>query len=409
MVQWSHDIFRRLFVRRTRLRSSCRWPAPWAAMDVLEARAMLSAQVLSPVVEASIEDANVDGKGDSFVAAPFNGLLRQISTVEDRAVSEFNVAGYSAINSATLNFNLAVNNYFGGPTRTFNVSLYSANGQADLTDFSAPAVSVGNVTLVVANSNTDYQLNVASAVQSLKAGGATNIGVRLDPVDNSSPSIYRSSKLTVDGTLVVTNNPPTIAPQTFSIAENSPNGTLIGQVQASEPDAGQSLGYSITSGNELGLFAIDAGSGRLTVANGSQLDYEAFVAQTLTVTVTDNGVPALSASAAIRVNLLDQNDNAPVILAGQSFLLPEDAADGTAVGTVQVSDRDTVGGPRTFSIVGGNDAGIFAVNAATGQITVADNTNLNYDVAQYHDLALQVSDGLNLSAVQTVRINVQPL
>lgn len=413
LVHWSKGLFRRLATPRPRRRQAYDWSGYWAAAEVLEVRVLLSAQVLSPVVEASIEDMPRDGIGDTFVAPPFTGLLRQgvtLSTsVEDRAISEFSVAEFSSVNLAFLDFNLAVNNSGGATTRNFDVLLYSANGQADLNDFSVSALRVGTVTLLTAEHNKDYRLEVSNAVGSLVAGGATHIGVRVDPVNDSFPSIYRYSKLTLDGTLVVTNNPPSVDNQSFSVAENSSNATVVGQVLATEPDAGQSLSYRISAGNELGLFAIDATNGNLTVADGSRLDFETDRSHQLTVAVTDNGNPALSDSATITVSVLDQNDNAPVITAGQKFTIPEDAANGTFVGTVQVTDRDTVGGTRTFTIVAGNDAGIFGVNSASGQISIADNTNLNYDLAQTHTLSLQVSDGVNTSAVQTVRIDVEPL
>ena len=52
------------------------------------------------------------------------------------------------------------------------------------------------------------------------------------------------------------NNPPVIDDQVFNVDENSSEGTLIGEVVASDPD-GDNLIYSITGGTGQGSFALD--------------------------------------------------------------------------------------------------------------------------------------------------------
>ncbi len=56
-----------------------------------------------------------------------------------------------------------------------------------------------------------------------------------------------------------------------------------GTVAASDPDAGQTLNYAITSGNTGGAFAIDGSSGQITVANSAPLDFETTPSFDLTV------------------------------------------------------------------------------------------------------------------------------
>jgi hypothetical protein len=107
------------------------------------------------------------------------------------------------------------------------------------------------------------------------------------------------------------NHPPVIGDQTFRINENVAQGTVVGTVAASDPDAGQTLSYRITAGNTSGAFAIDSRTGQVTVANSAALDYETTPAFTLTVEVTDDGSPALSSTALITVNLNNLNE-APV-------------------------------------------------------------------------------------------------
>jgi Cadherin domain/RTX calcium-binding nonapeptide repeat (4 copies) len=93
---------------------------------------------------------------------------------------------------------------------------------------------------------------------------------------------------------------------TFTIAENSANGTAVGTVTATDVDAGQTLTYAITGGNSAGAFAINAATGAITVANGSLLDFETTPSFSLTVQATDNGTPLLNGSNTITINVTDQ-------------------------------------------------------------------------------------------------------
>lgn len=140
---------------------------------------------------------------------------------------------------------------------------------------------------------------------------------------NSEVGQTYSITLTVsDGTATTTqtfnltindkNYAPIIANQTFSVAENSANGTELGQVVATDPDAGQSLTYEIVSGNDLNIFEI-TNDGKLKVKNNTNLDYEQHQSVTLRVKVTDNGTPALTAEADVTVNITDVDDEAPTI------------------------------------------------------------------------------------------------
>jgi hypothetical protein len=96
------------------------------------------------------------------------------------------------------------------------------------------------------------------------------------------------------------NHAPSIIDQSFEIAENSPDGTIAGTVVASDPDAGQTLDYSILSGNTNDAFIINASSGVLSVANSAavNIDFE------LVVKVQDNGTDNLSSQATITINVL---------------------------------------------------------------------------------------------------------
>jgi Cadherin domain len=102
-------------------------------------------------------------------------------------------------------------------------------------------------------------------------------------------------------------------------------------------------------------------------------------------------------------NHLDAS-NAHLVAQDAVFNLSEDAATGTQVGQVLADDLNL--DPLTFSIVGGNQSGIFAIDGATGRISVADNSQLDYESATVHTLTVHVDDAGGLSDTASVTVNV---
>ena len=81
-----------------------------------------------------------------------------------------------------------------------------------------------------------------------------------------------------------------------------------------------------------------------------------------------------SAAQTVTVSLSEVNDVTPVVTAGQSFSMAENSANGTVVGSVLATDGDVT--PTTFgswTITGGTGDTAFAINPASGQVTVADS------------------------------------
>ena len=111
---------------------------------------------------------------------------------------------------------------------------------------------------------------------------------------------------------------PENAPTAFSVAENTAPGTVVGTVEASDPD-GDSLIYTLTSpGGGHRSFAIDD-DGRITVAAGATLNFERANRYTIDVQVRDNkdsgGTPDTIVDATHRVTItvtdVDEPPGAP--------------------------------------------------------------------------------------------------
>ena len=134
-----------------------------------------------------------------------------------------------------------------------------------------------------------------------------------------SDGVNTSAAETVTINLTDVNDvaPVMTAGQSFTLAENTANGTAVGTVVATDGDVSPTTfsGWTIVGGSS--VFAIDA-AGQITVADSSQLDRETASSFTLQITVSD-GVNT-SAAESVTINLTDVNDVVPVMTAGQSFI-----------------------------------------------------------------------------------------
>jgi len=99
------------------------------------------------------------------------------------------------------------------------------------------------------------------------------------------------------------NQAPTVSDATLMLDENSPVGTNVGFVSASDPDLGQTLSYAIVGGNINNAFAIDPATGQITVANSAAVNFEAIPEFQLTVQVTDNAETPLNSTAVVTVQV----------------------------------------------------------------------------------------------------------
>ena len=97
-------------------------------------------------------------------------------------------------------------------------------------------------------------------------------------------------------------------------------------------------------------------TGQVTVIDGSLLDYETKKSYALVVKVED--VEALSDSAEITINLVDESDEPPS-MDDQTFNVPENTANSGTVGQLAFDDVD-VNDTHTFTILSGNGTGLGA-------------------------------------------------
>ncbi len=259
------------------------------------------------------------------------------------------------------------------------------------------------------NTNDAFAINAATGV--IKVLNPSEIDYLTTPsftlevcvTDDGSGTLQATANVTilVAGAGANANQAPDLQNISVQLAENSVGGdVVVGGNRATDTD-GNYLTYRIVSGNESGYFEIDPQTGEVTVKQDAPLDYETLADHTLVIEVTDDGLRPQSQTAEYTITLTDANDAPVFVITSLSML--DDAQQGDVVGAVQASDVDD-GAVLTYSLL--NDAGgLFAIDAATGVVTVATAApGFDADVTGEYTLQVQVSDG---TSSQTVDLPVE--
>ena len=203
----------------------------------------------------------------------------------------------------------------------------------------------------------------------------------------------QSTPVTVTITINGVNDRPTATGFSTTIAENTIESSFVGRVRATDADGSDSLSFEIVSGNRGNAFAIDR-LGNITVNNSRAIDRERIEEFELSVSVTDGG--GLVRSVPVVVRLDDVNDVVPVVDPGQSFSVSETARTSTSLGFIRAEDGDvSTSRLRDWVIVAGNEAGAFEIDPSTGELTVADAKQLDFETNDSFTLLVSVSDGVN--------------
>ncbi|SHI50114.1 Cadherin domain-containing protein [Rubritalea squalenifaciens DSM 18772] len=204
-------------------------------------------------------------------------------------------------------------------TATITVNVTNVNEAPVANDASgsvAENAAVGTSVATVTSSDVDAADSVSYAITAGNDGSfaidsATGVITTTAALDYETANSYALSVTVTDAgglndtaTVAVNvtnvNEAPVANSVSASVAEDSPVGTTVATVSSTDPDAGDSVSYAITAGND-GSFAINSSTGEITLA--SMVDYETTNSYALTVTATDAG--GLTGSASVSVMVTD--------------------------------------------------------------------------------------------------------
>ncbi|XP_042645889.1 protocadherin alpha-2 isoform X3 [Tyto alba] len=163
--------------------------------------------------------------------------------------------------------------------------------------------------------------------------------------DGGRPSLTGTMELVIS-VLDANDNAPQFNQSVYKVKvlEGSEHGTLIITLSATDLDEGinSDIIYLFSrqvSAEVIEMFTVDEKKGEIRLQG--KLDYEERDSYEIMVETRDKGSPPLSGHCSVEVEVLDVNDNAPEVwVTSLSVPVPEDAAVGTVVALLSVSDRD---------------------------------------------------------------------
>ncbi|CAM5156729.1 unnamed protein product, partial [Natator depressus] len=187
-----------------------------------------------------------------------------------------------------------------------------------------------------------------------------------------------------------------------NVAEDSAIGRRIAVVLARDPDAGSNgqVTFSLTSGNIGTVFEIRTTNNTYgEVFVGRPLDRELLDHYTLKIQASDSGVPPRRKEHTLRVNILDVNDNPPIIgnPFGYNVSVNENVGGGSAVAQVRATDRDVgLNSVLSYYITQGNEDLIFRMDRVTGEIATRPSPP-DREQQKFYRLVVTVEDEGNPS------------
>ncbi|KAM7007877.1 protocadherin gamma-B5-like [Passerculus sandwichensis] len=215
----------------------------------------------------------------------------------------------------------------------------------------------------------------------------------LTALDGGDPPRTGTAQLWINVT-DANDNPPVFAQDRYrvSLREDTPPGTIVLNVSASDADDGTNArltyGFGETLAKVLQKFFIEAETAAITLKE--TLDFEETRSYTLLVEARDGG--GLVSHCKVEVEVLDINDNPPEItLLSVSNSVPEDSPLDTVVALLNVYDPDSgENGQVTCELSG--EAPLSIVASSGGSYKVVTSGALDREQASEHRVTVVARD-----------------
>ncbi|XP_060904104.1 protocadherin gamma-A5-like isoform X28 [Labrus mixtus] len=244
------------------------------------------------------------------------------------------------------------------------------------------------------HNNADGNTNVEMVLQKpLDREKQEQISLVLTAVDGGEPQMS-GTMLIVITVLDVNDNAPVFTQPTYkaTVTENSPKGTVVATVTASDADQGSNgkITYSITNKFDdiKMLFRIDQEHGEVTLIGN--IDFERSRSFQINLLASDDG--GLTDSCKLIVDVQDVNDNKPEInIMSKSTVISEDAKLNTVVTMINIEDKDTGENGKVQCFI--NENLPFALKTSTNNFySLVTDSDLDRERAPQYNITVTCSD-----------------
>lgn len=223
--------------------------------------------------------------------------------------------------------------------------------------------------------------------------GTVNITTIVNDLGNTGSGGVLLDSETLAVSVTTVNDPPVANPDTYfvraggtlSVSDASgnatgttvDNGLLLNDV---DPDTPALAVVSTTAPGSADFFTVNSSGTFIYRHNGA-----ATLSDSFTYRVSDGNSDSDPATVTVNIN------HPPVAAATTALSISEFATDGATVGSVSATDLNPID-VLTWDIISGNSGGVFAIDSATGLITVPDTSLLDFETTPSYDLTITITD-----------------
>ncbi|XP_039670053.1 protocadherin beta-16-like [Perca fluviatilis] len=221
---------------------------------------------------------------------------------------------------------------------------------------------------------------------------------------------HRSGTVRIHITVLDANdNAPVCSQPVYKadVQENSPEGTVVTTVSASDADKGVNgeVTFSIAhvAREAKQLFEVNAKTGEIKVAG--KLDFEKCKTYQLNVQASDHW--GYSDTCNVVIQIIDENDNVPTIqLMSFSNSISEDSPPGTTIAVINVDDEDS-GGNGVVKCSINSEIPFKIESSLTGYYTIVTEDVLDRESISEYNITITVSDQGSPPLTSSKNINVK--
>lgn len=333
--------------------------------------------------------------------APINAIpVGAVSTNEDTVLSLVggNLISVSDVDAGT------------GPIQ---VVVSATNGTLGATATSGVSIIGGGTTSVTLSgviTAVNSALSKLTFTPSLNFAGTATISVATSDQGNSGGGGTKTDSDSFQVTVVAQNDLPIGVADSYSVIRGSSfvasdvdgttdaisgnNGVLANDSDVDSPRAEWVAQLATPPSHNSGVFVLNPNGTFNYTHNGDTATTDSF-----TYRISDGtSVNPIDVTVTISIN------DAPVISPVSPISINENAPNNTLVADINASDAN--GNGISYAIIGGNTNSAFSINSVTGIITVANTSQLNFEVNPTFTLTVQATDNAATPASSTANVVV---
>ena len=213
------------------------------------------------------------------------------------------------------------------------------------------------------------------------------------------------------GKIITSDTTGTALPENTEVTTSTAVYTAVG---TTADVAGNTIVWSLKTGDDFGLFNINSSTGAVTFKSATTPNHEAKSSYIFTIVATvGTGATAETDEQTITIDVTDLNDTTPIFTSGTTATIAEGTAFSTTTAVYTATATPDVDGDTIAWTLTGDDADLFNINSSTGKVTFATATTPDYEsgrTSYRFDVTATVGTGSTAqTATQTVTLSVTNL